>query len=244
MRPGYRAVPFYTLSLFLLLVGLVSVAAASQKSGIETSESAFSFGMIPYGAVVNHTFWLRNISDSTVHISRVNAGCACTTIPIKEKTIAAGDSVPVTIILDTGKIPPKPFRKRSRITTTDSNAETAVFLFTGGCFDPETASLPLKLDPPEVRFSINDGDTLATIEVTNMTETDYRIRLVSASLEPRFSIELPSRQLVPGRTDKIYFRLNPEFGKYPFKESFTFSLTDQGRARITIPVVLQEHEKE
>lgn len=240
MRFRYRVL-LQTSLILLLLPPLLLLGAP--KSGIEVPESSFSFGMVPYGSIACHTFWLKNVSDTTVHIAKVSPGCACTTIPIREEAIAAGDSLPVVVKLNTEKIPPRPFRKRSRITTTDSNAETAVFLFTGGCFDPEYASLPLRMEPSEARFSINDGDSLATITVTNQTEEEFNLRLLSQPLEPLVEIELPNRQLLPGRSETITVRLNPEYGKLPFDDSFTIYLTDRPRTRFTLPIVLQEIEK-
>ena len=203
-------------------------------------ETKFAFGLVPHGAIATHTFWLKNTTDSTVQIDRTDAGCSCTRMPLKTKQLEPGDSVAVTLYLDTGKLPMRAFRKRSQIYLKDANSTKLEFLLTGVCYNAENATLKLSLEAPFARFSIGSGDTLISFGITNATQKDFRARLVSVPHESPFDIQLPNRQLMPGRTESIRFHLKPERRKYPFDESITIYITDKNRTRFTIPVVMTE----
>lgn len=228
------------LLILIILIGLPTALMADEQAGIVVPETHFAFGLVPYGSIVTHTFWIKNVGDTTVHVGRIRAGCACTTVPMKQKVIAPGDSIPATIVLNTEKIPRRPFRKRPRIGLTDPNMSEVVFLITGVLYDPLYATLPLKMEPYLANFALDEGDTTAEIAVTNMTKKDYRIWFVSVPPESRYEIELPNRQLMPGYASQIKLRLKPEYRNYTFENSFTVDLTDDQRTRFTIPVVVTQ----
>jgi hypothetical protein len=189
----------FQVAVLLLIVGLSAAEAdVTTVAGIEMRETKFSFGLVPYRAIVTHSFWLNNVTYSTIEIDRTDAGCSCSRMPLKQKLLEPGDSVAVKLILDTGKIPMRPFRRKSRVYLKDANSTKLEFLLTGACFNPENAKLKLVLEAPSARFSIADGDTLISFGITNTTEKDFRARLVSVPHDSPFGVQLPNRH--KGRT--------------------------------------------
>jgi len=68
---------------------------------LSIDHSSFDFGEVMDGAVVEHTFLLKNVGDMTLKIFRVAYNCSCTTYEIPKTEIAPGESVPLTVCFTT-----------------------------------------------------------------------------------------------------------------------------------------------
>ena len=64
---------------------------------LSIDRSSFDFGEVMDGAVVEHTFLLKNVGDRTLKIFRVAYNCSCTSYKIPKTEIAPGESVPLTV---------------------------------------------------------------------------------------------------------------------------------------------------
>ena len=64
---------------------------------LSIDHSSFDFGEVMDGAVVEHTFLLKNVGDMTLKIFRVAYNCSCTSYEIPKTEIAPGESVPLTV---------------------------------------------------------------------------------------------------------------------------------------------------
>lgn len=101
-----------------------SVAANSQTGigRIEFTESAFDFGQVKEGAVVEHVFTFNNSGTAPIILSRVSASCGCTTPSYTQTPILPGKSGEIKVIFDSaGQV-----GKQQKIVTVASNADNGV----------------------------------------------------------------------------------------------------------------------
>jgi len=75
--------------------------AASAAPEIQVDADTYDFGTIVEGFAVEHTFVLSNVGDETLVITRVYAGCGCTTTALETTELPPGESVDLHAIVST-----------------------------------------------------------------------------------------------------------------------------------------------
>ncbi len=89
---------------------------------IEFDESAFDFGKVKEGEVVEHTFTFKNTGNAPVILSEVNASCGCTTPDYSKNPVLPGKTGEVKVAFNSsGQV-----GKQQKIVTVMSNAENAI----------------------------------------------------------------------------------------------------------------------
>ncbi len=102
----------------------VSTAATNNAANgkIEFAESAFDFGQVAEGQIVEHTYAFTNTGTSPVILSRVSASCGCTTPSYTQTPILPGKTGEIKVSFDSnGQV-----GKQQKIVTVVSNAENGV----------------------------------------------------------------------------------------------------------------------
>ena len=95
---------------------------AKNLGHIEFSESAFDFGQVKEGEVIEHVYTYTNTGKSPVILSQVSASCGCTTPSYTQTPTLPGKSGEVKVSFDTnGQV-----GKQEKIVTIVSNAENRV----------------------------------------------------------------------------------------------------------------------
>ncbi|MGB5106743.1 MAG: DUF1573 domain-containing protein, partial [Candidatus Zixiibacteriota bacterium] len=90
--------------LFLALLTAASTVFAQPAKGpqprIEIDHDYYYFGYMPFNAIVQHKYWIRNKGADTLQIIKVKPGCGCTAAPISKEHVAPGDSAELKVIFD------------------------------------------------------------------------------------------------------------------------------------------------
>lgn len=96
--------------------------SAAGTGKIEFVETAFDFGQVKEGEVVEHVYTFNNTGTSPIILSRVSASCGCTTPSYTQTPILPGKSGEIKVSFDSnGQV-----GKQQKIVTVVSNAENGV----------------------------------------------------------------------------------------------------------------------
>lgn len=111
----------FLLSAALTLPGLLAAApAAAPGAHLMFLAPQYNFGTIAPGAVVRHTFELRNTGTAPLVISTIGVSCGCTTPNWTKTPIAPGKVGLVTVTFNSaGKT-----GVQNKILTVESNSDT------------------------------------------------------------------------------------------------------------------------
>ena len=105
------------------VVSSVADTTASKQQGvIEFEESAFDFGKVKEGAVVEHIFKFKNTGAAPVILSQVSASCGCTTPDFTKEPVLPGKVGEIKVSFNSlGQV-----GNQQKIVTVSSNAENRV----------------------------------------------------------------------------------------------------------------------
>lgn len=96
--------------------------ASNQQGVIEFEESAFDFGKVKEGAVVDHIFKFKNTGAAPVILSQVSASCGCTTPDFTKEPVLPGKVGEIKVSFNSlGQV-----GNQQKIVTVSSNAENRV----------------------------------------------------------------------------------------------------------------------
>lgn len=89
---------------------------------VEFAESAFDFGQVKEGEVVEHAYSYTNTGTAPVILSQVSASCGCTTPSYTQTPVLPGESGEIKVSFDSnGQV-----GKQQKIVTIVSNADNRV----------------------------------------------------------------------------------------------------------------------
>lgn len=96
--------------------------AAQQQGVIQFEESAFDFGQVKEGDVVEHIFKFKNTGTAPVILSQVSASCGCTTPDFTKEPVLPGKMGEIKVSFNSlGQV-----GTQQKIITVSSNAENRV----------------------------------------------------------------------------------------------------------------------
>ncbi|MFQ6008146.1 MAG: DUF1573 domain-containing protein [Candidatus Zixiibacteriota bacterium] len=222
------ALSFFALLLFAHTGGLYAGPA------IEIPEPAFDFGRVCQNAKIAHTFWIKSTGDDTLRITKVVPGCGCTQAPLRDSTIAPGDSTNLEIFFSTKSFR-GPVSKRPYLVTNASPEHIYVKISAVLLPEPDTV-MPISLSPYNLDVSqfTERPRRKAKFLIQNKGDQDYELTLVDWSRQ-YFDVELPQKvkagETVEGLVIVHQDKINSEF-----EQSLTFEINDEKHTRYTLPV--------
>lgn len=222
-----------------LLASLVTLPAQLLGKPLEVRGERFDFGHVPFGSTIKHRVMLYNRGVQLIKITRVNAGCACTQVPLTRREIAPGDSLGVDLILDTSKIRTGLFQKAPMIYTDNVESPRVTVTLTGYNLGAEEHGPRIKLQPGAVKFNRNDGVTRQVVHIQNETSQDLRPQVVALPDADIVEITMPQRVIRPHRSDSIVVAVSQAPVQQALNnESLTFYFNDNKNTRFTIPITV------
>ncbi|MFD1768170.1 DUF1573 domain-containing protein [Sphingobacterium suaedae] len=100
----------------------VATKDSSHLGKIEFAETAFDFGQVNEGDIVEHVYTFENTGKSPVILSQVSASCGCTTPSYTQTPVLPGKTGEIKVSFDSnGQV-----GKQQKIVTVVSNAENGV----------------------------------------------------------------------------------------------------------------------
>jgi hypothetical protein len=103
------AVVFFILGIALLSTYVPLARAAEAEEGVRAQAAAnsylYDFGEVKEGAMLKHTFLLKNDTEKTIKIKQITTSCSCTTSNVSKWTIEPGQSTEVEVNFNTTGYP-------------------------------------------------------------------------------------------------------------------------------------------
>jgi len=219
----------------VLLASLVvlSVAALAGPE-LEIKEATFDFGRISQNRILTHDFWLKSVGDDTLRVVRLWPGCGCTQIPLVDSTIPPGDSMPLTIIFNTGRFVGA-VHKTPELTTNESGDRIQLNIH-ARVLTKDDGPGPLEVRPEVLDVSQFGEKTRrrARFHVENRTDHDMKL-VVTDSTGKSFDIKLPGK-VGAGETIEGLITVHEDRVEADFEESVTFRAFGSAESSYTLPV--------
>lgn len=230
-----RFVPILLASLFGLAI------SASAGPQLEVKEATFDFGRITQHRVLKHDFWLKSVGDDTVKIVRLWPGCGCTQIPLEDSTIAPGDSLPMTIIFNTGRFM-GPVHKTPNFETNATTGKVELNIYARVLTENDDPG-PLEVRPEALDVSQFGEKTRrrARFHIENRTDNDMKL-VVTDSSGKSFDVKLPDK-VGAGETVEAIITVHEDKVGDDFDESMTFRAFGPEESSYTLPVKRRVYEK-
>lgn len=228
--------------LQLVMLSLVP-AVSFGAPGVAIKNDTFNFGKVLQNTTLTHAYWIKSTGNDTLRITEVVPGCGCTQMPLRDSTLAPGDSTRLDIIFTTrsfiGHV-----NKRPYVMTNASAEKAGMSIFAEVLVDPETA-LPLVLRPARLDVSQFTAQPRrrATFQIVNKSAEDLSLQVIDTSSKS-FEVVLPSKIKAGSTAEGTVIVKKAEIAK-AFKESFTFEvLGTEARDQYTLPVERMYHIKD
>ncbi|MCK5126755.1 MAG: DUF1573 domain-containing protein [candidate division Zixibacteria bacterium] len=221
--------------ILTLVAVLVCSSLVSAQAQLQIPDDSFDFGIVPNNSKSSHTYWLKSVGTDTLKILKVIPGCGCTRVPLRNKTIAPGDSTAFEIIFSSGQRNGKTI-KHPAILTNDGTGRRKLTFNADITHTPEN-TFPLVYKPFKVHVSkAGEVDiTSAKFTISNLSEKEISLTLVSVP-PGYFSVEFPDN-IKAGETVECKLSLTESVLGHAFEKSITFQTNDEAKTRFTLPVV-------
>lgn len=223
-----------------VIVAIAAIVLAAQSvlavPQIKLSETEFNFGKFYQNSKVSHTFWIKSTGTDTLKVVQIVPGCGCTQMPLKDSTLAPGDSTELEIIFSSrsmrGNITKAPYIK------TNMGDEMTYLKIYSEVFAEDLPDSLLGVTP--VRLDISQfGETpvrkKAAFTIENKQPKEVTLEMISYP-KNLFKVTLP-KKLAAGGKAEVEVEVLDSVLKEEFEKCITFeTVSADSRTRYTVPV--------
>ena len=225
-----------TLRYRSLIVSLLLVASPVLAGPmIKMAERRFDFGRTSQNATISHRFWIENVGDDTLVITRVVPGCGCTRAPLLDSVLAPGRKTALDIYFSTkgylGQVKKVPYFE------TNIGDEKIMLTIESELVPRPDTLRPVYVSPYKVDVSqyrptpVRDK---AKFYICNPDTIDYHLTLEDHAAQV-FDVEMP--ELVKANDSaRVAITVHPDYLDKEFEESLTFSIDSPVKIRYTVPI--------
>lgn len=221
-----------------ILAALVITIAFAQNSQagakIIIPDATFNFGKVPQNCAVSKTFWVKSVGDDTLRILKVDPGCGCTQVPLKDSVLAPGDSSSFQIIFSThsyrGYITKKP------VLTTNADEEKITCEINAEVIVDLEQLHPVRMNPYKLdvsQFTVEPRRN-ASAWIKNLTDQDLGLALIDSTGKD-FVLKFPDA-VKANDSVEIVVTVNEDAIEREFDQSFTFYVADDEHTRFSLPI--------
>lgn len=209
------------------------------KAKVYVDELSFDFGLMSNDASVSHSYWLHSRGEDSLKILRVKPACGCTKAPLTKEVIAPGDSGEVELVFRANPGQRGNVTKTATVTCNDNNKGNFQLSFSSIMYPKEypDSLQPLTLSSGSVKWDQTSKSKVQSVVLKNVSQAPVNITIVS---KPRgfVELEMSDKEIMPGKTKELKFKISPDFTGQEFTKSITFACNDAQKTRYSIPVVL------
>ncbi len=212
--------------IFLLASSQSLPAAAAPV--IAADQTEYNYGQVDETVMVEYTFSIRNRGDAPLAISQVETSCGCTSTQIGGKSLAPGESTPLTV-----RFNPRGRRgkqdKQVLISSNDPRQPKLVLKLTG------TVTADVDCQPQRVDFiDIKERDRVErTVTVTIASGVNARVTGVSSSSD---FIEADIAGTDAGKDTRVIVSTVPPLPPGVIRSAITITTNHPKYPAITLPV--------
>jgi hypothetical protein len=210
--------------LALLLTVFLSINAQQKLKPV--GNDVHDFGKITKGSIVKHTFQLKNISNQTITIERVQSSCGCTAALISKKVLKPNQIAKITAEFNSQGF--QGFQEK-HIYVYEKNNPNPIYTLT----IKANVFVELKVVPMYMVFdnAIVGVDKQSIVQIINRTDKKVRILKIENPYE-NLQLKIDKNELMPGDFATIQGTFTPTVSGL-IRGSFTI-YTDASQKKIEI----------
>jgi hypothetical protein len=211
---------------------VIKVNPAS-KARIDIAPDNYDFGSIPRGAIVVHSFVVKNVGKDTLTITNVKPTCGCTTAPLSDSLIAPGGQADITATFNTqtfnGRV-----KKQIYVDSSDPIKPYLKVSFSAVINNPLQTMIS---SPAEADFGkVNTGKPAELkVTITNNDTTAADLVIVEESAPSTVKAKLSNTSIKPGASTELVLDLQPQAKAETITQSITLEASNIVDSRFTIP---------
>jgi hypothetical protein len=211
---------------------VIKVNPAS-KARIDIVSDNYDFGSIPRGAIVIHSFVIRNVGKDTLAVTNVKPTCGCTTAPLSDSLVAPGKQADIRATFNTQKFNGR-VKKQIYIDSSDPIKPYLKVSFSAIINNPLQTIMP---SPVEADFGNVKLGAPAELKVTitNNDTTKADLAIVEESAPSMVKSKLTQTTVAPGGTTELILDLEPRPKAEILTQSITLEASNIADSRFTIP---------
>jgi len=235
-----RSVFALLVSLGIIVMGRGHIAAAGE-SRVVASPPSWDYGYLPQKSEVHYVYYLKNISSAPVTVTKIKAGCSCTSVSKLDKPIPPGDSAAVVVTFKTGRYHHL-VKKATSIYTDDPKTPACKLRLRANVYKIGEETGRVRVTPPKLTWKVKDAKITPgedTLTIANLGPQAVQAAILQ-SPDDWVDWVLPRDSIGPGREVELILR--------PTKQaitdkitglSITIGLTCRDTAIVTVPLKIE-----
>ncbi len=206
-------------------------------------ESApWNFGYLLQKSEVSHRFYLHNVGSAPLSVSKIKAGCSCTTVSRIEQPIAPGDSAAIIVTFKSGRYHGR-VKKATEVHTDDPETPVHHLRIMSNVVRPGEPTGDVSVMPQKLTWKIDNGIITGdadTLRIANNGADVLAVAVVHAPEETVTRIDFP-RRVAPGEAADLILHISQE--PMPAESgwlSTTLAFAGQDTTVITISIEIKK----
>jgi hypothetical protein len=186
-------------------------------------------------------YYLHNAGSAPLAVSKIDAGCACTSVSEIDGPIAPGDSVAVLVTFKTGRYR-KGVKKAAKIHTDDPEEAIHRLRYKAYIVKPGEATGNISVIPQKLNWNTGEGAFAAevdTLRIGNSGGDSVAVALLNAPDDVIEKIDFPLA-LASGEQAEVLLHVADRLQEKSPALSFTLSFIGQDTTIVTIPIEIEE----
>lgn len=225
----------------------ILVAGGAPSSADETSHAVihpaeWDFGYLPQNSEVSHRFYVCNTGPSPLRVTKIKAGCSCTSVSKIDHPISPGDSAAIAVTLKSGRYHHS-VAKTTEVHTDDPGTPILELKIRAYIVKKEEPCGEVAVTPHKLTWRADRGVLAVaadTVAITN-TGTDSLQVIIRHPPETTIADITTPPHLAPGETSALVFHAA---ASAPFEEfaglSATLAFIGRDSTIVTIPIEIKE----
>jgi P pilus assembly chaperone PapD len=211
---------------------VIKVNPAS-KARIDIVSDNYDFGSIPRGAIVVHSFVVKNAGQDTLSITNVKPTCGCTTAPLTDSLVAPGEQTDIKATFNTQKFNGR-VKKQIYVDSSDPIKPYLKVSFSAIINNPLQTIVS---EPSEADFGLVKAGKSSELKVkiTNNDSIAANLAIVEESAPAIVTAGLAKTTIKPGGSTELTLKLQPQDKAETITQSITLEAGNIADSRFTIP---------
>ncbi|MCF8241601.1 MAG: DUF1573 domain-containing protein [Melioribacteraceae bacterium] len=230
------------VKFLILFVFIVSLSLNAQLVGpkISSNESAFDFGVITEGQIVEHDFVVFNTGDDLLKIEKVRASCGCTAAQPDKTELKPGESATISVKFNSAN---RRGTQRKYVYVYCNDPENAIYKLSFSTFIQAEGDKTEKSGPqPKMLIgrnsydfgTVKEGEVVkVTVNFKNAGNDKLIINNVRTSCGCTAAL-LSSKEIQPGEQGSLKIELDTSGRNGKFTRTITMFTNDPDHRQQTI----------
>jgi len=232
---------YVSILIGILIVCQCPVFAGDQPHAVVTP-SSWDYGYVPQKSIVSHLFYLHNTGSAPLSVTKIDAGCSCTSVSPVENPIAPGDSAKVLVTFNSGRYS-KGVKKAAKLHTNDTETPVQRLPYTAYVVKRGDMTGDISVVPQTLTWETDKAalaDRMDTVKVVNNGSDSVTVAVLCTPERIVDRVDFP-RNLAPGEGGIVLLLVDDKaVPDEPGGQSVTVSFAGQDTTIVTIPIEIEQ----